>query len=159
VYVVCAHRCTPSLLHPPLQDGSTPLHAAAVVGRAECVAALLAAGADVARKTQARARACVPVRCAALRCALMPRHSPPAQRGKTALHFAAAFGKLECAEALLDGGAAAEAADEEGLTALHAASAGGFADVVEALLEHGADRAARDKVRVRVRACACVDGD
>eukprot|EP00928_Gymnodinium_smaydae_P000085 TRINITY_DN10037_c0_g1_i2.p1 TRINITY_DN10037_c0_g1~~TRINITY_DN10037_c0_g1_i2.p1 ORF type:complete len:758 (-),score=149.60 TRINITY_DN10037_c0_g1_i2:476-2641(-) len=54
------------------------------------------------------------------------------------LLFAAHFGQLKVAEALLDGGASADAVDEEGMTALMEASHNGHAAVAEALLRGGA---------------------
>jgi ankyrin repeat protein len=67
-----------------------------------------------------------------------------AQYGKTALHIAMEFNRLEVARVLLDAGANASTAALDGHTALHVAAARWDADAVELLLAHGADVAARD---------------
>lgn len=54
---------------------------------------------------------------------------------RTALHWAAEMGRIECAEALLDYGADIKATECNGRTAIHLASRSGDADMLKVLLE------------------------
>ena len=65
--------------------------------------------------------------------------------GVTPLHEAALFGRHECVDMLLVGGADLEAATSSGRTPLHEAAFDGRAVCVERLLRAGAHSAARDK--------------
>jgi uncharacterized protein len=67
--------------------------------------------------------------------------------GWTALHLAAFFGHVDCARALLDGGANVLKRSTNPMqnTALHAAAAGRHVEIVRALIEHGADVNARQQ--------------
>lgn len=69
------------------------------------------------------------------------------ENGRTPLHFAAATGRCDLAQVLLQGGAAVdEPGGIDGTTALHLASAEGHGDVVELLLGSGASVCAADNV-------------
>ena len=66
--------------------------------------------------------------------------------GQTALiGIAAAFGKADCAEALLEWGADKDAADRDGRTALHWAARNGELECARLLVRARADRAKKDK--------------
>lgn len=95
----------------------TQLHLAAACASGECLALLLAAGADV----RARAR-----------------------NGATPLHVAALLGRSECAELLLRAGADKEACTIDGRAALSTALASGHSLCAELLLRDGARVAATD---------------
>ena len=58
--------------------------------------------------------------------------------GRRGLHFACGYGELECAQVLLEAGAAVDAVDKNKNTALHYAAGYGRKDCVALLLEHGA---------------------
>jgi len=98
--------------------GDEGLLEAASAGDPRKVAAAIAAGADLA--------------------------GADAESGSTALHFAADRGALDCVAALLEAGAAVDAADADGATPLACAALCGHADVVVALLAAGADPEAED---------------
>ena len=64
---------------------------------------------------------------------------PPADvMGRVPLHYAALFGDLHGAEALIGGGADVHVMDHDGQTPLHYAAQGNAVNVAELLLEHGA---------------------
>jgi len=67
--------------------------------------------------------------------------------GWTALHLAAFFGHVDCARALLDGGANVLKRSTNPMqnTPLHAAAAGRHVEIVRALIERGADVNARQQ--------------
>ena len=96
-----------------VQDDWTALHHAASGGDAIGVRALLEAGASL--------------------------EATRAQTGANALLMAAHNGHVECAEALLKGGANPEATNNNGFTALLKAAQNGHASCVEALLKRGAN--------------------
>lgn len=106
-----------ALIDIPNDDGDTALTVASYRGHAECVALLLAAGAEI----DAQAR----------------------DGGESALMMASMKGNLSCVRTLLAAGAGCEATDADGDTALIIAAARGHGDVVAALLAAGADRTAR----------------
>ena len=60
------------------------------------------------------------------------------ENGKTALHYAAAFGKDEAVQILIEHGASIDLQDNNGNTALHSAATNGKTKVVSALIELGA---------------------
>jgi hypothetical protein len=67
------------------------------------------------------------------------------EEGRTALHFAAGYGELECAKLLLGKGASVDLCDGNKNTALHYAAGYGQAESVKLLLEHGADKGAKNE--------------
>ena len=64
----------------------------------------------------------------------------------TALHEAAAWGRLEIAQLLLDAGADPNAYKEGGYRPLHYAAYNEHPDVVKLLLEYGADASLKDDI-------------
>lgn len=122
-------------------EGHTALHWAACTGRAECVAALIEAGADVDVRDFVRSRSPVPASglrppghaagtLSSLSCALShpsTSHSPPTpltpafplpQTGRTALAVAVVRGNDQCVELLLAAGAGVDVGDQDGRTPL-----------------------------------------
>ena len=57
------------------------------------------------------------------------------EEGRTALHFAAGYGELECAKLLIEKGASVDLLDNNTTTALHYAAGYGQADSVKLLLD------------------------
>lgn len=57
------------------------------------------------------------------------------EEGRTALHFAAGYGELECMEVLLDAGANIDGKDENENTALHYAAGYGNKEATELLVK------------------------
>jgi uncharacterized protein len=96
-------------------DGFTPLHLAAFLGTAECVAILLQVGAD-------------PAVVASGSMTVQP------------LHSAAASGNLEASKLLLAAGAPVDATQSGGFTPLHEAANRGDEALVGLLLDRGANR-------------------
>jgi ankyrin repeat protein len=138
--------------------GYTALHAAAAMGEAGCVAALLAAGAPVNAEAEDGA---TPLLAAAA------QHGPDtaaavglliaagarldarlAARGEAAVHLAAQAGRGPVLARLIGAGADVHAATDGGFTALHMAAELGRADLVTLLRAAGADpRAAAGGLR------------
>lgn len=137
-------KCLEILLNAPKADPniricirekeSTALHLAADEGNAECVALLLAKGADAKVKNH---------------------------RGFTPLHLAARTSNLECVELLLrDGNADPNSEDFDHRTPLHAAiskSDSAF-DIIEALVSWGANVNAKDVYGFTALHLAALDG-
>lgn len=90
-------------------EGKSTLHVAAARGQAECLAVILAHGADVSLQDVS---------------------------GFTALHLAAKNNHPECAKKLIQSKCAVDAVDSSGRTALHHAAASGNAGIVQLLCEH-----------------------
>ena len=61
------------------------------------------------------------------------------EEGRTALHFAAGYGELECITALVEAGADVNAKDSNSNTALHYAAGYGDVGAAKLLIEKGAD--------------------
>jgi len=96
----------------------TPLHVAALMGKAEVAQVLIAAGAAVEAKS--------------------------GEFALTPLHVAALMGKAEVAQVLIAAGAAVDARDSYAKTPLHVAAGKGHAEVAQVLIAAGADVNARD---------------
>uniref|UniRef100_A0A673MXG4 Ankycorbin-like n=1 Tax=Sinocyclocheilus rhinocerous TaxID=307959 RepID=A0A673MXG4_9TELE len=90
-------------------EGKSALHVAATRGQAECLAVILAHGADVSLQDAS---------------------------GFTALHLAAKNNHSECAKKLLQTKCVVDALDGSGRTALHHAAASGDAVIVQLLCKH-----------------------
>uniref|UniRef100_A0A671QRC2 Ankycorbin-like n=1 Tax=Sinocyclocheilus anshuiensis TaxID=1608454 RepID=A0A671QRC2_9TELE len=90
-------------------EGKSALHVAATRGQAECLAVILAHGADVSLQDAS---------------------------GFTALHLAAKNNHSECAKKLLQTKCVVDALDSSGRTALHHAAASGDAVIVQLLCKH-----------------------
>jgi ankyrin repeat protein len=109
----------PALATAEAGDGFFPLALAAFFGSADCVAALLDRGADVAQR------------------AGNPMLVQP-------LHAAIVAGDPAIVRALLDAGAEVDATQQAGITPLMGAAAAGSVELVRLLLDAGADRSRRD---------------
>lgn len=90
-------------------EGKSALHVAAARGQAECLAVILAHGADVSLQDAS---------------------------GFTALHHAAKNNHPECAKKLMQSKCAVDAVDSSGRTALHHTAANGNVAIVQLLCEH-----------------------
>ncbi|XP_055992424.1 ankyrin repeat domain-containing protein 27 [Sorex fumeus] len=126
------------------QDGSSPLHVAALHGRADLVPLLLKHGASVGARNASQAvplhLACQKGHFQVVKC-LLEAHAKPNKKdlsGNTPLIYACAGGHHEVAALLLQHGASINAANDKGNTALHAAVLEKRVLVVELLLLHGA---------------------
>ncbi|XP_075849087.1 ankyrin repeat domain-containing protein 27 isoform X2 [Microcebus murinus] len=126
------------------QDGSSPLHVAALHGRADLIPLLLKHGADTGARNANRA---VPLHLACqqghfqvvkylLDCNAKPNKKDVS--GNTPLIYACSGGHHEVAALLLQHGASINASNDKGNTALHEAVVGKHVFVVELLLLHGA---------------------
>uniref|UniRef100_A0A8C1EFA1 Retinoic acid induced 14 n=1 Tax=Cyprinus carpio carpio TaxID=630221 RepID=A0A8C1EFA1_CYPCA len=93
-------------------EGKSALHVAATRGQAECLAVILAHGADVSLQDTS---------------------------GFTALHLAAKNNHPECAKKLLQTKCVVDAPDSSGRTALHHAATSGDTVIVQLLCEHKCD--------------------
>ena len=109
----------PDLATTEAGDGFFPLALAAFFGHRDCVAALLARGADVAQ------RAANPMQV-------------------QALHSAMVAGDVEIVRALLNAGADVDPRQQAGVTPLMGAAAGGSVELVQLLLAAGADPSLED---------------
>jgi hypothetical protein len=129
-----------------MQDGSTPLLAAAREGDVAILSALLAAGADINAEDDAGRSALLWAaaegRLEAVQHILAvdgTQLDAATRSGNTPLHRAAAYGHREVVSLLLTAGADIDCVNEEGATALSRAARWGHADVVRLLLKAGAD--------------------
>jgi ankyrin repeat protein len=89
---------------------------------------------------------------------LVARYSPD---GFTPLHLAAFFGRSDCVELLLEGGADADAVAKNTMrvTPLHSAAAAGETAIARRLLETGADASARQEGGYTPLHAAAQNGD
>ncbi|XP_010987401.2 ankyrin repeat domain-containing protein 27 isoform X1 [Camelus dromedarius] len=140
------------------QDGSSPLHVAALHGRVDLVLLLLKHGARVGARDASQA---VPLHLACQNGHfqvvkyLLDSNAKPNKRdisGNTPLIYACSRGHHEVAALLLQHGASINAANSKGNTALHEAVIEKHVFVVELLLLHGASVQALNK-----RQCTAVD--
>ncbi|CAM9726657.1 unnamed protein product [Chrysoparadoxa australica] len=110
----------PSDLHPLInakdEEGSTPLHVAALAECSKIPRVLISQGADV---------------------------NAVNSKGSTPLHWAATIGNREMVQMLLHEGADVNAKDQDGRTALHGACAHSFAKISALLVNSGSDVAAK----------------
>jgi hypothetical protein len=111
-----------------LYEGDTPLHTAAAAKRADLLARLIAAGADVMARNRLGA---TPLHSAANGNPDSPRWDPA--------------GQVAAIEALVAAGADPNATDKNGSTPLHKAIRTRCAAATQALLEAGADPALRTR--------------
>lgn len=140
------------------QEGSSPLHVAALHGRADLIPLLLKHGASAGARNANQA---VPLHLACQRGHfqvvkdLLDSSVKPNKKdisGNTPLIYACAGGHHEVAALLLQHGAAINAANNKGNTALHEAVIRKHVFVVELLLFHGASVQVLNK-----RQCTAVD--
>ncbi|ROL47523.1 Ankycorbin, partial [Anabarilius grahami] len=105
-------------------EGKSALHVAAAQGQAECLAVILAHGADVSLQDAS---------------------------GFTALHLAAKNNHPECAKKLLQTKCAVDAPDSAGKMALHHAAASGNTVIVQLLCEHKCHVNLKDSVAAQIQ--------
>uniref|UniRef100_A0A8C1XTE7 Retinoic acid induced 14 n=1 Tax=Cyprinus carpio TaxID=7962 RepID=A0A8C1XTE7_CYPCA len=110
-------------------EGKSALHVAATRGQAECLAVILAHGADVSLQDTS---------------------------GFTALHLAAKNNHPECAKKLLQTKCVVDAPDSSGRTALHHAATSGDTVIVQLLCEHKCDVNLKDLKMSFLSFSACV---
>nr|KAF6285197.1 ankyrin repeat domain 27 [Myotis myotis] len=140
------------------QDGSSPLHVAALHGRADLIPLLLKHGANVAARNANQA---VPLHLACQQGHfqvvkyLLDSNAKPNKKdvsGNTPLMYACSSGHHEVAALLLQHGASINASNNKGNTALHEAVIEKHVFVVELLLLHGASVQLLNK-----RQCTAID--
>jgi len=140
----------PYLINRRGNDGQTPLHTAALLGRAEIVELLIAKGADVKAQNNYletplhSAAASGSAAVVELLIAADANLTAVTFMGDTPLHIAANNARLEVAGLLIDKGANINAANQDGWTPLHTAVNNGNKDVAELLIARGADLNAKD---------------
>jgi len=140
------------------QDGSSPLHVAALHGRVDLVPLLLKHGASVGARNVNQAvplhLACQKGHFQVVRC-LLDSNAKPNKKdisGNTPLIYACSNGHHEVAALLLQHGASINLSNNKGNTALHEAVIEKHVFVVELLLLHGASVQVLNK-----RQCTAVD--
>ncbi|XP_078218225.1 ankyrin repeat domain-containing protein 27 isoform X7 [Callithrix jacchus] len=126
------------------QDGSSPLHVAALHGRADLIPLLLKHGANTGARNTDQAvplhLACQQGHFQVVKC-LLDSNAKPNKKdlsGNTPLIYACSGGHHEVAALLLQHGASINASNNKGNTALHEAVIEKHVFVVELLLLHGA---------------------
>ncbi|XP_013388856.1 serine/threonine-protein phosphatase 6 regulatory ankyrin repeat subunit B-like [Lingula anatina] len=134
-----------------LQDGSTPLHWAALGSGTQCVQLLLQHGADTSIQDMGGS---TPLHIAArfgnTQCVqLFLQHGADTniqdKGGSTPLHLEARFGNTQCVQLFLQHGTDTSIQDEDGKTPLHLAALEGQTLCVQLLLQHGADTNIHDQ--------------
>lgn len=133
------------------EEGRTPLHLAADLGRDDVCLVLLEAGANVNARSdygETSLQAAAELGDTAL-CEMLLAHGASANavddKGETALHEAAKYGHEEACGVLLKGGAWAGATDRRGRTPLHLAALRGDVAVCSMLLKAGAVAGCKDR--------------
>lgn len=140
------------------QDGSSPLHVAALHGRADLVLLLVKHGASVGARDASQAvplhLACQQGHFQVVKCLLESNAKPNKKdiSGNTPLIHACSRGHHEVAALLLQHGASINASNNKGNTALHEAVIERHVFVVELLLLHGASVQVLNK-----RQCTAID--
>ncbi|XP_057390626.1 ankyrin repeat domain-containing protein 27 isoform X4 [Balaenoptera acutorostrata] len=140
------------------QDGSSPLHVAALHGRADLILLLVKHGASVGARDAKQAvplhLACQKGHFQVVKC-LLDSNAKPNKKdisGNTPLLYACSRGHHEVAALLLQHGASINASNNKGNTALHEAVIEKHVFVVELLLLHGASVQVLNK-----RQCTAID--
>ncbi|XP_066876422.1 ankyrin repeat domain-containing protein 27 isoform X7 [Kogia breviceps] len=140
------------------QDGSSPLHVAALHGRADLLLLLVKHGASVGARDAKQAvplhLACQKGHFQVVKC-LLDSNAKPNKKdisGNTPLLYACSRGHHEVAALLLQHGASINASNDKGNTALHEAVIEKHVFVVELLLLHGASVQVLNK-----RQCTAID--
>ncbi|XP_049559815.1 ankyrin repeat domain-containing protein 27 isoform X9 [Orcinus orca] len=140
------------------QDGSSPLHVAALHGRADLLLLLVQHGASVGARDAKQAvplhLACQKGHFQVVKC-LLDSNAKPNKKdisGNTPLLYACSRGHHEVAALLLQHGASINASNNKGNTALHEAVIEKHVFVVELLLLHGASVQVLNK-----RQCTAID--
>ncbi|KAJ8791392.1 hypothetical protein J1605_004197 [Eschrichtius robustus] len=140
------------------QDGSSPLHIAALHGRADLILLLVKHGASVGARDAKQAvplhLACQKGHFQVVKC-LLDSNAKPNKKdisGNTPLLYACSRGHHEVAALLLQHGASINASNNKGNTALHEAVIEKHVFVVELLLLHGASVQVLNK-----RQCTAID--
>ncbi|XP_026935118.1 ankyrin repeat domain-containing protein 27 isoform X14 [Sagmatias obliquidens] len=140
------------------QDGSSPLHVAALHGRADLLLLLVKHGASVGARDAKQAvplhLACQKGHFQVVKC-LLDSNAKPNKKdisGNTPLLYACSRGHHEVAALLLQHGASINASNNKGNTALHEAVIEKHVFVVELLLLHGASVQVLNK-----RQCTAID--
>uniref|UniRef100_A0A452F0F2 Ankyrin repeat domain-containing protein 27 n=1 Tax=Capra hircus TaxID=9925 RepID=A0A452F0F2_CAPHI len=140
------------------QDGSSPLHVAALHGRADLILLLVKHGASVGARDASQAvplhLACQQGHFQVVKCLLESNAKPNKKdiSGNTPLIHACSRGHHEVAALLLQHGASINASNNKGNTALHEAVIERHVFVVELLLLHGASVQVLNK-----RQCTAID--
>lgn len=140
------------------QDGSSPLHVAALHGRADLILLLVKHGASVGARDTSQAvplhLACQQGHFQVVKCLLESNAKPNKKdiSGNTPLIHACSRGHHEVAALLLQHGASINASNNKGNTALHEAVIERHVFVVELLLLHGASVQVLNK-----RQCTAID--
>ncbi|XP_065781801.1 ankyrin repeat domain-containing protein 27 isoform X1 [Muntiacus reevesi] len=145
-------------VHVTDQDGSSPLHVAALHGRADLIVLLVKHGASVGARDASQAvplhLACQQGHFQVVKCLLESNAKPNKKdiSGNTPLIYACSRGHHEVAALLLQHGASINASNNKGNTALHEAVIERHVFVVELLLLHGASVQVLNK-----RQCTAID--
>jgi len=141
---------SPDLVSSRDEDGSTPLHTAAMIGHMDAVLLLLERGADPDARNSLDQSPLLYAAYgghAAIVDTLIARGAPfdcRDARGFAPIHFAAREGHADVVDLLVSKGAAFDTRGAQGRTPLHLAAAYGRADVVRFLAARGAKLDARD---------------
>ncbi|XP_054856723.1 ankyrin repeat domain-containing protein 27 [Eublepharis macularius] len=131
-------------------DGLTPLHVAALHGRADLVSLLLKHGADIGAKNTNRAAplhlACQNGHFQVVKCLMefKAKQNKKDVHGNTPLIYACLNGDQEIADFLLQHGASVNLSNNQGNTALHKAVMGNHEALVQLLMQYRASTCIRN---------------